>query len=517
MKWVEAVKIWNHGKRTVNTSHGWFVPKAGTKEYEEVREIMKMEKTPEHEKILSVKSERTVKRAERKAAIKRGEKPKRTRKPKEVKEEPKGLSEAERKAEEAKYEGMNKDRRAKALEQLKAFEKQIQESNLEKAKKAEALARVAKAKEDIEASVKPIREAKAKGGFRGQIIQKQRSKYLTLLKDIEFFSFDKQSPLNSEKVNKQFLKDDKKVIMLYDKFRIYKNLDKLTKDKFILDQKEELEKKREEKKAKTPFNVNVESRAELQDAMKRVFDGDAPKIQMEEKKEVMEEKKEEKEEAESSSDEEDSLESKEKRLSKLKENMAYWEDRMKNENLGSGVKKEQAKLKAQIKKLEKEIAELKKGSVVMKKEDYKKEHKKLIDILEKAGKEGEEQKKEVAAVMKQDLPPPSTKSKEEDAMKKIKDDIEERVERVAEAPNMTEISMLMRGTGNGIFYAAKNPKDLGKKGLKKYTEEVMFIMELVKNKKAMDKIKDLIGDTATGEELEKLVIHKGWEKYIKSL
>jgi hypothetical protein len=423
MKWVEALKIWNHGKRTVNTSQGWFVPKKGTKEYDEVRDIMTMEKTPEHEKILSVKSERTVKKQERKQAKKEKEtveKPKRTRKAKEKKEEPKGLSEAERKAEEAKFEGMNKDRRAKALEQLKAFEKQIKESNLEKAKKAETMSRVVKAREDIEASVKPIREAKAKGGFRGQIIQKQRSKYLTLLKDIDFFAFDKQSPLNNKEVLKEFGKDMNKKRMINDKFRIFKNLDKLTKDKFVLEKKEELEARISAKGTKMPPVKDVDSSEFLEKSVKFVFGSDEPKgridtkvEEMKEIKEKMEEKKEEvKEEVkeESSSDEEDSLESKEKRLAKMKDALAFFENRMKTEDLGSGVKKEHAKLKKKIKEMEKEIASMKPKEEKLNKK-IKEMEKEIASMKPKEEKAKEEKAKE-------DLPPPSTKSKEQEENEK---------------------------------------------------------------------------------------------------
>jgi hypothetical protein len=510
MKWVEAVKVWNHGKRNVNTAHGWFVPRKGTSEYDEVKKIQMMEKNADHEKILSVKSESTMKKQARKQAKKEkkpeGEavvKPKRVRKvkEKEKKEEPKGMSEVERKVEEGKYEGMNKDRRAKALEQLKSFEKQIKESNLEKAKKAEAMEKVAKAKEAIEMSVKSIREAKGRGGFRGQIIQKQRSKYTTLLDSIDFFLFDTNSPLRNKQVLKEFGADFQKKKRLNDRFRIFLNLDKVTKDKVILDRKEKIMERVKSEKRFIPKIKDVENKEFLEMSLKDTFGGDKPKKMVEEKKEEpkmeekkeepkmeekkeepkMEEKKEEPVKEESSSDEEeDDLKSKEKRLAKLKERYSYWETSMKGKEVNKGMKSDQAKLKKQIKALENEIAEMKKD--------------------------------QTPKVMKVDLPPPS--EKKDDSKKDMKEEVESEIENVFSNDNENLARDTLAKIGKAEYYASKKIKDIGQKNAKANVKGIVLIMEM-KRPENLQKLKEK--NDKLHEILDTLVIDKSWVEYLKKL
>jgi hypothetical protein len=445
MKWVEAVKIWNHGKRTVNTSHGWFVPKSGTKEYDEVREIMKMEKTKEHDEILSKKSERTIAKKARKEAKKRGEKIPRKRK--EKKEEPKFVEEPKMDVEAIKAEvkGRNEERNKKALEQLRMFEKQISESNLEKAKKAEAMAKVAAARESIEKSVKPIRSDKVKGGFRGQFIQAQRSKYVKLLDDIEFFLFNENSPLRNREVLKEFGKDKMKKKAIKDKFRIFMNLEEMTKDKVILERKKKIEeRKAADPKAKTVPVDKVEDKVLLEKAVKDVFDGDAPKM-MEKKIEPVMDKEED--------------------------------------------------------------------NIVMKKEDYVKEHKELINVLESAGKEGEKQKAEVKAVLKEDLPPPALVNKS--AHENVKDKIEDNVEIFLDKARHIDEPMIVREVAKMIasadYYASKF-KALGKKQRDKQLEAVMTLHYVLrpenkaKLEKAFPDLYDMVKDTK---------IDKEWMEYAK--
>jgi hypothetical protein len=489
MKWVEAVKIWNHGKRNVNTAHGWFVPKSGTKEYDEVREIMKMEKTPEHHEILSKKSERTIKRAQRKAMIARGEKPKRMRKPKEEKKEI--ITEEKKEEIKKEYKERNEARMSKALEQLRAFEKQIQESNMEKEKKAKALERVAKARGELESATAPIREAKAKGNFRGQIIQKQRSKFVKLLDDIDFLLSGKNSPLVKGKFDK--LKDKEKA-MIQLKFRIFMNLDKVTKDKVILERKESIMKK--EGKADMPFVADPEDIETLKRAVKIVFDGDAPNV--EEKKEVVKME----EETDSDSEGENSIEEMEKKLDKMKKNLGEWE----KDAEARGVKKEVAQLKRNIKKLEKEIG-IRKGSIVMTKKKYVKEHTRLIDVLEKAGEEGKEQKKELEGVMKTELPPPSTVDKLKQSKKESSP--EDEIEKLITTNDDDEKRAIRKKIIKGSEVADKY-KQFNKKQRLQRRDDVLLFKEFMKESNASKydegllQFYDMLKDS-------KIVMDKQWE------
>jgi hypothetical protein len=489
MKWVEAVKIWNHTKREVNTAHGWFVPKAGTKEYDEVRDIMKMEKTKEHEEILSKKSERTVKKAERKAMIARGEKPKRMRK-----EKKEVMTEEKKEEIKKEYKGRNETRMSKALEQLRAFEKQIQESNMEKEKKAKALERVAKARADIESSVAPIREAKAKGNFRGQIIQKQRSKFVKLLDDIEFFLFDSNSPLRNKEVLREFGKDMTKKKAINDKFRIFLNLDKVTKDKVILERKEKLmERKASDPKAKMPPVVDVESEDFLKRSVKDVFDEEAPKVDSEEKKDVVEKIEEMKkdikidEKSDSESDEENSIEEMEKKLDKMKKNLGEWE----KDAEARGVKKEVAQLKRNIKKLETEIKKRKGSSKIVSKKIYEKmpEEKKEMDM------------------MKSDLPPPSTENKLEKSKKESspEDEIEMLIKSDDDGKKEDISKKIIRGSEVADKY-----KQLSKKQRIQRRDQVLLFKEFMKasNVSKYDEVLSHMYDILKDSNI---VVDKQWE------
>lgn len=227
MKWSEAVKIWNHQKHSADTNHAWIIPHAGTEQHAEVKKIQEMEKTSEHEEILSKPSKSTLAR-QRVAAQRKKERAER-----------KAMIKAEKEQRKAEKKAMKKPRMKKAKhedEMEKARQEMVQEEQAmeERAKEvvSESRSNAAPTPEEMEA-VEPKKKDKPTYGLKGPMIAKQRKHLQSLLAEGAKMLSDTSSLLFDAAKWKSANKGVKERVL--DILSVIGNMPEITKDKVVLE------------------------------------------------------------------------------------------------------------------------------------------------------------------------------------------------------------------------------------------------------------------------------------------
>jgi hypothetical protein len=400
MKYLEAVKIWNHKKRTASTEHVWMTPKKGTKEYEEIQTIMKMEKTKEHEDILHEYAERKRMKKETPEKTQR----KTERETKRVDKEKRKVEKQSKKDEKEKRKELNKSFREQ-FAKVREMEKKVKESNLDESKKAEVMKEIRHAKKLI-SKIKKSEFEKLK-----PVVAEIKEVIQEVKEEIKVAPKEEEKVEVKEKIEVEEMeakpKKETKIIKVKGRYITVPKQKLAKKEDRDVTMSDEAYKKFIKEEQKTDKKL---SQRQIESEIRRIVQEDMTK----EDEEFAKRAKEVEMETESVSDieEKEDVETGEKRIIELTQRI------LKNKNilrswqgktLSSEVSKKLEKLNKENIKLEKEVVKLNKQ--ILKKQEKPKAKK------EKVVKEKKEPK--VKGISKE-LPPPMKKEEKKEEKKESK-------------------------------------------------------------------------------------------------